>query len=101
MRKVLLATTALVAMGGVSAASADITLSGSASYNYITTSGTGGQGTTPAGGPANAEDRDMTTTVDANIALDAALDNGMSISGLISLDEVSCLAIIVCSYKFI
>ena len=37
MRKVLLATTALVAMGGVSAASADISISGSASYNYITT----------------------------------------------------------------
>ena len=37
MRKVLLATTALVAMGGVSAASADISISGSAynSYNYI------------------------------------------------------------------
>ena len=31
MRKVLLATTALVAMGGVSAASADISISGSAS----------------------------------------------------------------------
>jgi hypothetical protein len=87
MRKVLLATTALVAMGGVSAASADITLSGSASYNYITTSGTGGQNTLAAGGPANAEDRDMSTTVDANIAMSSALDNGMSISGLVSLDE--------------
>ena len=39
MRKVLLATTALVAMGGVSAASADISISGSASYNYINNSG--------------------------------------------------------------
>jgi len=87
MRKVLLATTALVAMGGVSAASADITLSGSASYNYITTSGTGGQGTTTAGGPANAEDRDMTTTVDVGIAMSSSLDNGMSISGGIDLDE--------------
>ena len=87
MRKVLLATTALVAMGGVSAASADITLSGSASYNYVTTSGTGGQGTLAAGGPANAEDRDMSTTVDANIAMSSALDNGMTISGLVSLHE--------------
>jgi len=84
MRKVLLATTALVAMGGVSAASADITLSGSASYNYITNSGSGGSGTA---GPANAESRDMSTTVDANIAMSSALDNGMTIDGLVSLDE--------------
>ena len=85
MRKVLLATTALVAMGGVSAASADITLSGSASYNYITNSGTGSQGT--LAGPANAESRDMSTTVDANIAMSSALDNGMTLDGLVSLDE--------------
>ena len=44
MRKVLLATTALVAMGGVSAASADISISGSASYNYINNSGSGSTG---------------------------------------------------------
>ena len=85
MRKVLLATTALVAMGGVSAASADITLSGSASYNYITNSGTGSQGT--LAGPANAESRDMSTTVDANIAMSSSLDNGMTLDGLVSLDE--------------
>lgn len=85
MRKVLLATTALVAMGGVSAASADITLGGSASYNYITNSGTGSQGTTA--GPANAESRDMSTTVDANISMSSALDNGMTLDGLVSLDE--------------
>ena len=84
MRKVLLATTALVAMGGVSAASADITVSGSASYNYITNSGSGSQGT---GGPAKAESRDMSTTTDANISMSTSLDNGMSMSGLISLDE--------------
>jgi len=80
MRKVLLATTALVAMGGVSAASADISISGSASYNYINNSGSGT-------GPAAAEDRDMSTTTDANISMSAALDNGMSLSGLVSLDE--------------
>ena len=85
MRKVLLATTALVAMGGVSAASADITLSGSASYNYITNSGTGKQGTYQ--GPGNAEDVDMTTQVDVGIAMSSSLDNGMSISGGIDLDE--------------
>ena len=80
MRKVLLATTALVAMGGVSAASADITVSGSASYNYINNSGAGT-------GPAAAESRDMSTTTDANISMSATLDNGMSMSGLVSLDE--------------
>ncbi len=37
MRKVLLATTALVALGGVSAASADISLSGNASITYSST----------------------------------------------------------------
>jgi len=82
MRKVLLATTALVAMGGVSAASADISINGSASYNYINNSGSGT-------GPAAAEDRDMSTTVDANIAMSAALDNGMTLDGLISLHETT------------
>ena len=88
MRKVLLATTALVAMGGVSATSADITVSGSASYNYITNSGSGstGSGTTETG-PAKAESRDMSTTVDADISMSTSLDNGMSMSGLISLHE--------------
>ena len=80
MRKVLLATTALVAMGGVSAASADISISGSASYNYVNNSGSGT-------GPSAAENRDMSTNTDANISMSSALDNGMSVSGLISLDE--------------
>jgi len=35
MRKVLLATTALVAMGGVTAASADVSISGSYRYQYV------------------------------------------------------------------
>ena len=92
MRKVLLATTALVAMGGVSAASADISISGSASYNYITNSGSGSHtvaGAAAASGPGAAatEDRDMSTTVDANISMSSTLDNGMSLSGLVSLDE--------------
>ena len=34
MRKVLLATTALVALGGVSAATADVSVSGSGTWNY-------------------------------------------------------------------
>ena len=78
MRKVLLATTALVAMGGVSAASADVSISGAAQYNYTTTSGTGGTA---------AEDRTMATNVDADITMSSTLDNGMSISGLVSLNS--------------
>ena len=78
MRKVLLATTALVAMGGVSAASADISISGAAQYNYTTTSGTGGTA---------AQDRTMSTNVDGDITMSSALDNGMSISGLVSLNS--------------
>ena len=77
MRKVLLATTALVAMGGVSAASADISISGAAQYNYTTTSGTGG---------TSAEDRTMATNVDADITMSSTLDNGMTLSGLVSLN---------------
>ena len=81
MRKVLLATTALVAMGGVSAASADISISGSATWMYQTTSGTGT-------GPTAAESTNFDTAqTDANISMSSTLDNGMSLSGLVSLDE--------------
>jgi len=40
MRKVLLATTALVALGGVSVANADISISGSYEFDYVDTDGT-------------------------------------------------------------
>ena len=73
MRKVLLATTALVAMGGVSAASADISISGSASIQLHHNSGSG----TGTAGTA-AEDRDMATNVDADLTMSSTLDNGMS-----------------------
>ena len=86
MRKVLLATTALVAMGGVSAASADISISGTASFNYTTTSGNGTGPQSDVAG-ATTEEVDLTTNVDANISMSSSLDNGMSISGLVSLDE--------------
>ena len=80
MRKVLLATTALVAMGGVSAASADITLSASSEFQYITNSGTGAT-------PLAAEDRDVATQVDFGLAASAALDNGMTVAAGLDLDE--------------
>ena len=85
MRKVLLATTALVAMGGVSAASADISISGTASFNYTVTSGTG---TGPASDVANAttEERNLGTQTDVNFSL-RTLDNGLALTGLYSVDE--------------
>ena len=86
MRKVLLATTALVAMGGVSAASADITLSASSEFQYITNSGTG---TTPLA----AEDRDVATQVDFGLAASAALDNGMTVAAGLDLDEDAAAAV--------
>ena len=77
MRKVLLATTALVAVGGVSAASADISISGAASYTYVSGSGTG-----------FADDSNSnSTTTDFDIDGSTVLDNGMTITGKISLDE--------------
>ena len=77
MRKILLTTTALVALGGVSAASADISISGKASYNYTT--GTGGSFTT--------DDSAMSTTVDFGIAAATTFDNGMTATAGIDLDE--------------
>ena len=77
MRKILLTTTALVALGGVSAASADISISGSASYNY----------TTGTGGSFTADDSGMSTQVDFGISGSTTMDNGMTASGGIDLDE--------------
>jgi outer membrane protein OmpU len=79
MRKVLFATTALVALGGVSAASADISVSASSSFNYVTTNG----------GAEAAEDRDVNTQVDVGISAARTLDNGMSVTAMIGLDEAS------------
>jgi hypothetical protein len=77
MRKVLFATTALVALGGVSAASADISVSGSASHNFVSGSGTG----------YSADSQSMSTTVDFGISGSTTLDNGMTVAGGIDLDE--------------
>ena len=77
MRKILLTTTALVALGGVSAASADISISGSASYNY----------TTGTGGSFTADDSSMATTVDFGIAASTVMDNGMTATAGLDLHE--------------
>ena len=77
MRKILLTTTALVALGGVSAASADISISGSASYNY----------TTGTGGSFTADDSAMSTTVDFGISGSTVMDNGMTATAGLDLHE--------------
>ena len=78
MRKVLFATTALVALGGVSAASADISVAGSASHNFVSGSGDGTYAT---------DSQSMSTTVDFGISGSSTLDNGMTVAGGIDLDE--------------
>ena len=82
MRKILLATTALVAAGGISAASADISISGSSSFNYVNQSVQGA-------GEKDAEERDMSTEVDFSIKATSMLDNGMVASGQIDIHEDS------------
>ena len=78
MRKVLLATTALVAMGGVSAASADISISMSSEFKYSTYSDNSGTST----------DKDSyASTQDMVVTGSAAFDNGMSGTVTIDMDE--------------
>ncbi len=78
MRKVLLATTALVALGGVSAASADISISMSSEFKYSTYSDNTGTST----------DKDSyVSTQDMVVTGTAAFDNGMSAKVTIDVDE--------------
>ena len=69
----------LVALGGVSAASADIAVTASSSFNYVTTNG----------GADTAEDRDVNTQVDVAITGSAVLDNGMTVTGMLGFEEAS------------
>ena len=78
MRKVLLATTALVAMGGVSAASADISISMSSEFKYTNYSDNSGTST---------DKSTYASTADAVFTASSALDNGMSAKATIDLDE--------------
>jgi len=73
MRKVLLATTAIVALGGVTAASADISVGGKAEFQYDTWSGSSADS-------ASTNNNTISTTTDFSISASAVLDNGMTIS---------------------
>ena len=70
MRKVLLATTALVAAGGVSAASADVSISGGYEAQYLSSDISGGTSTNLLN----------TDNLDYNISFTSTLDNGMSVA---------------------
>jgi outer membrane protein OmpU len=79
MRKVLFATTALVALGGVSAASADISVSGKSSFTLTQGSGDGYE----------TDSQSVGTTVDFSISGSNTLDNGMTVTGGLDLHETS------------
>ena len=83
MRKVLFATTALVALGGVSAASADISVSGSASWTMTSGSGDGYE----------TDSQSYATTVDFTVSGSSTLDNGMTVAGGLDLHEDASSAI--------
>ena len=77
MRKVLLATTALVAAGGISAASADVSISGGYEAAYTSSDISGGTSTNAI----SAENMDY------SISFSNTLDNGMSLSGTVNTSQ--------------
>ena len=82
MRKVLLATTALIAVGTVQAASADVTISGSFEWQYNTFDKSGtdySSGTT--------SDNSITNEIDVNIGFSSTTDSGLSLAMGYSLIE--------------
>ena len=80
MRKILLASTALVALG-VSAASADISISGSAKWNYSSFS--------TNSDAAGASNNSFSHNSDLTIASSFAADNGLTYGTSHSIDEGS------------
>merc|ERR1711998_63881 len=71
MRKVLLATTAIVALGGVSAASADISVSGGFGFKYDSWSGANS---------TTANNNSITNASKFKISASTVADNGMTLS---------------------
>jgi outer membrane protein OmpU len=86
MRKVLLATTALVALGGVSAASADVSLSASASWAYDSWSDDTAVGSAAA---TNTNNTAATMDSDFTISGSTTTDSGMSFGGSIHVDDAA------------
>jgi len=83
MRKVLLATTALVALGGVSAASAaDVTLSGKTMFNATTWSDN-------VANTSNNNDTKTDVSFEVDVTASATTDNGLTWSTNIDLHDSS------------
>ena len=82
MRKVLLATTALVALGGVSAASADVTLSGKTMFNFTSWS----DNLTDTNGANNST---IATSHEVDVTASATTDSGLTWSTNIDLHDSS------------
>jgi hypothetical protein len=80
MRKVLLATTAIVALGGVSAASADISISGGHELKYQSWNNSTS---------TSANNSKISSGATYTISGSTVLDNGMTISGKIYSDNVA------------
>ena len=78
MRKILLATTALIAAGGISAATADVNISGKLKQNYHNWSD---DDAATDGGNNSAMGRDLQLWIKSS----ATLDNGMTVGGNIRL----------------
>ena len=77
MRKVLLATTAIVALGGVSAASADISVSGGAEFKYDSWSGANS---------TSANNNSVTNQTKFKISASSVADNGMTLAAYTNQD---------------
>jgi predicted porin len=84
MRKVLLATTALVAIGGVSAASAEVSLSASASWTYDSWSDD-----TAAATASNVTTNNTAATMDSDFTISGSTtaESGMEFGGSIHVDD--------------
>ena len=80
MRKVLLASTALVALGSVSAMAADVTISGSAEWQYESYSSSD-----TMTGPTNGSKTDFDQ--DVNIKMSTVTDTGLTVSMNMGLNE--------------
>ena len=80
MRKVLLASTALVALGSVSAMAADVTISGNTTWQYESYSQDGG-----FAGAANGSAIDHDSDVDFNFV--NTTDSGLTVTMAVGLNE--------------
>ena len=82
MRKILLATTAIVALGAGSAMAADVTISGSFEFGYNDDSGNTAAGVASDGTSYGVEQ-------DVNISFSSTTDSGLTMSMTMGLDEAT------------